>query len=142
MGTFYRTLEVNILCVLKFPFSNQFLNSMPLTNFYCRCSVRWEHSLTSGLLRNRLQIQIQSDELLNINITSTLLELYSMVKDNWTQDYCSPHRATQGNEEAQKSMGGPVGLRRRSPFVPFALKNDTGSVLWFTVLVKTSEKCV
>lgn len=62
-----------------------------------------------------------------------------MVKDNWTQDYCSPHRSVQGAEENQKTMAA-VGLRRRSPFVPFALKNDTGSVLWFTVLVKTSEK--
>ncbi|KAK6626649.1 hypothetical protein RUM44_009125 [Polyplax serrata] len=102
-----------------------------------RCSVRWEHSLTSSLLRNRLQIQVQSEELLNINVTSTLLKLYSMVKDNWTQDYCNPHRTNQGPEDSQKS--GAVALRRRSPFVPFALKNDTGSILWFTVLVKTSE---
>lgn len=106
--------------------------------YCCRCSVRWEHSLTSSLLRNRLQIQVQSEELLNINVTSTLLKLYSMVKDNWTQDYCNPHRTNQGPEDSQKS--GAVALRRRSPFVPFALKNDTGSILWFTVLVKTSEK--
>ena len=64
-----------------------------------------------------------------------------MVKDNWTEDYCNPCRNVHGNEDnPSKPISGIVALRRRSPFVPFALKNDTGSVLWFTVLVKTSEK--
>jgi len=82
-------------------------------------------------------VLITSDEVLNVNITSTLMELYSMVKDNWTQDYYSPNKVCQ-SDDYQKS--GTLGLRRRSPFVPFALKNDTGSVLWFTVLITTTEK--
>lgn len=96
--------------------------------------------MTSGLSRNRLQVHATSDEVLNINITSTLMELYSMVKDNWTQDYYNVHRVGQGSDDYQKSTTGGTGLRRRSPFVPFALKNETGSVLWFTVLITMTEK--
>lgn len=105
-------------------------------SFLLRCSTSWEHSLTSGLSKNRLQVTISSDELLNINITSTLMELYSMVKDNWVQDYYSPHRIAHGSDESQRAL---PAIRRRSPFVPFALKNDTNSVLWFTVLINTTE---
>lgn len=57
---------------------------------------------------------------LNVNVTSTLIELYKQVKENWTKDYY--------DDQAKE-------FRRRSPFVPFALKNDTGSQLRFTTLV-------
>jgi hypothetical protein len=54
---------------------------------YCRCDVRWEHALCTDLTQNRLQLHISAQDILNINITSTLVDLYRMVKENWTQDY-------------------------------------------------------
>ena len=44
------------------------------------------------------------------------------MRDNWTQDY---------NDDSKNSMK----ARRRAPFVPFAIKNDTGIKLWFTTMV-------
>lgn len=52
-----------------------------------RCDVSWEHSLSTDLCRNRLQVHISAEDILNVNITDTLVDLYKMVKENWTQDY-------------------------------------------------------
>ena len=40
----------------------------------------------------RLAVNIRSKHQANVNITSTLLELYSMVRANWTEDYYNRHR--------------------------------------------------
>ena len=66
-----------------------------------------------------------------MNITSTLVELYKQVKENWTKDYYS------GDDNHKEKS--PT-FRRRSPFVPFALKNDTGSPLHFTTLITELNK--
>lgn len=47
------------------------------------------------------------------------MDIYQIVKDNWTQDYYS---------NASNQV-------RRSPFVPFAIKNETGVKLHFTTFV-------
>jgi len=54
-----------------------------------RCDVSWEHSLSTDLSRNRLQVHISAEDMLNVNITDTLVDLYKTVKENWTQDYYS-----------------------------------------------------
>lgn len=95
----------------------------------------WNHTLTSNLSRNRLQMRIESTELLNLNITSTLIELYQLVRDNWTQDFYSSVKEPAPG--ISKSLNSSPGYRRRSPFVPFAIKNETGSLLKFTMM--TSE---
>lgn len=56
---------------------------------YFRCDVSWEHSLSTDLSRNRLQVHIYAEDILNVNITDTLVDLYKTVKENWTQDYYS-----------------------------------------------------
>jgi hypothetical protein len=64
------------------------LDWFPLDLCLCfRCDVSWEHGLSTDLCRNRLQIHISADDILNVNITDTLVDLYKMVKENWTQDY-------------------------------------------------------
>lgn len=35
--------------------------------------------------------------------------------------------------------GSPAGHRRRSPFVPYALRNHSGHKLWFTTLLTTCD---
>lgn len=93
----------------------------------------WEKSLSKDLKRNRFNIRAESAAVININITSTLVELYKQVKENWTKDYYS---GNQNHREATTSAG----YRTRSPFVPFALKNDTGSPLHFTTLITELNK--
>lgn len=51
------------------------------------------------------------------------MNLYKQVKESWTSDFIS---TSNSDQRAASSF------RRRSPFVPFALKNDTGSQLKFT----------
>lgn len=89
--------------------------------------------MTSNLSRNRLQITVESKDLLNFNITSTLTELYKHVKDSWVQDYYSAANTS-------KAAYSPP-YRRRPPFIPFALKNDTGSVIMYTTLVTENNDC-
>lgn len=82
--------------------------------------------------RNRLHLSIDSEDLLNVNITSTLTELYQQVRDSWVQDYYSEGDTLQSNEPNAPS---PSAYRQRSPFVPYALKNDTGIPLHFTTFI-------
>lgn len=93
-----------------------------------KCEANWNYSFGASIHSNRLQLKVCSDELLRLNITTTLIELFNLVYENWTQDYYST-----SNKLTATSPG--MGYRRRNPFVPFALKNETGSKLWFTTLV-------
>ncbi|XP_014472245.1 PREDICTED: vacuolar protein sorting-associated protein 13D isoform X2 [Dinoponera quadriceps] len=84
-----------------------------------RASIQWEQAI------DRLYVAIDSQDSVDLNVTLTLVELVQLVKHNWTQDYYL--------------SDGPAKLhRRRSPFVPFALKNDTGCRLWFKTFIATA----
>jgi len=93
--------------------------------------------LANGVSRTKRQLEISSDELVNVNITSTLMELYTTVKNTWTADYCEQ---LPGRSSADEKGASAINIRRRSPFVPFALKNDTGCQLWFTTVIKTTNR--
>lgn len=62
------------------------------------------------------------------------MELYRQVKDSWLQDYYKEGGASQANE-----LSSPLAYKRRSPFVPFALKNDTGLPLRFSTFVTDTK---
>ncbi|XP_034948002.1 vacuolar protein sorting-associated protein 13D isoform X2 [Chelonus insularis] len=98
--------------------------------------VQWEYN--SGNLANskQLQIQIDAEDSVNINITSTFVELVKLVKDNWTQDY---YFSNNKDTSVVKTSSSLQSYRRRSPFVPFALKNDTGSKLWFKTFIAVAD---
>lgn len=86
-----------------------------------KCEANWSYSLAQlQTQQSRLNLKIKSNEVLRVNLTSTLMDIYQIVKDNWTQDYYS---------NAQNN------IIRRSPFVPFAIKNETGKRLHFTTFV-------
>uniref|UniRef100_T1J4D0 UBA domain-containing protein n=1 Tax=Strigamia maritima TaxID=126957 RepID=T1J4D0_STRMM len=89
-----------------------------------RCQINWAVTIPTTGNNPKLQLQIEAKDVLNVNVTSALIELYKIVKTNWTEDYYK----TSGRD------------RRRSPFVPFALKNETGCVLWFTTFTTTPNK--
>ncbi|KAJ8723032.1 hypothetical protein PYW07_004212 [Mythimna separata] len=101
-----------------------------------RFETSWEYTLTSSLSLGRVQMEVSSAEVLNTNVTSSLIELWQLVRANWTADYYAPQ--SSGTQE-QSPKGSPAGHRRRSPFVPYALRNHTGHRLWFTTLVTTSD---
>ncbi|KMY99285.1 vacuolar protein sorting-associated protein 13D [Drosophila simulans] len=82
----------------------------------------WESNLnwkyTKGHLDNkkRFEIGISSKQMLKLNVTSTFIELFHMVLKNWTNDF---------NDNGAKNF------RQRSPFIPFALQNLSGTPLLF-----------
>nr|XP_014090945.2 vacuolar protein sorting-associated protein 13D isoform X1 [Bactrocera oleae] len=88
------------------------------------CSAHWQYSKANVMIPRMLVMQVSSKQLLKLNITSTLVELCDIVRNNWIKDYYG-----QGNNSDSLA-----GFRRRSPFVPFALKNLTGEPLFFKTL--------
>ncbi|XP_055550000.1 intermembrane lipid transfer protein Vps13D isoform X2 [Wyeomyia smithii] len=96
-----------------------------------KVDTQWGYSLgQTGASRNRLNLKVESNDTLRLNVTSTLIELYQLVKENWIQDYYN------STNSACKS---PVNYRRRTPFVPFAIKNDTGVKLWYTTVLSSES---
>lgn len=90
-----------------------------------KCSASWSYSLGSGMQRNRLHLRVNSEDLLKLNITTTVVELFELVHNNWMQDY-------YGGTDNVSSL---KTYRPRVPFIPFAIKNETGVKLWFTTLI-------
>ncbi|KAG5879440.1 hypothetical protein JTB14_025696 [Gonioctena quinquepunctata] len=101
-----------------------------------KCKITWERIISQALWKNRLTVKVKSEESFNINVTSTLIELYKQVKDNWTKDYYN----IRCNSVDSRTPRGVDNFKRRSPFVPFALKNDTGSPLMFRTFVSDLDQ--
>lgn len=55
-----------------------------------RFETSWEYTLTSELSLGRVQMEVASTEVLNTNVTSSLIELAELVRANWTADYYAP----------------------------------------------------
>uniref|UniRef100_A0A182NBT9 UBA domain-containing protein n=1 Tax=Anopheles dirus TaxID=7168 RepID=A0A182NBT9_9DIPT len=84
-----------------------------------------------GSTGNRLNMRVESNDTLRLNLTSTLIDLFALVRDNWMQDYWNVE-TMEG-----KSSNGTTSFRQRAPFIPFAIKNDTGVRLWYTTLISS-----
>jgi len=89
------------------------------------CNVAWHEELMPDD-RSKLHLDVNSPnfETLNLNVTSTLLELFTLTKAKWTEDYaksCDQKDATYNS-------------RRRVPFIPFAIRNHTGSDVRFSTI--------
>lgn len=85
--------------------------------------------------RNRLELRVASDDILKLNITTTIIDLTRLVHNNWTQDYYGPVATIINPSGATSATGTLKCYRKREPFIPFAIKNQTGVRLWFTTLV-------
>lgn len=57
---------------------------------FIRFETSWEYTLTSELSLGRVQMEVSSTEVLNTNVTSSLIELWQLVRANWTADYYAP----------------------------------------------------
>ncbi|XP_072751576.1 intermembrane lipid transfer protein Vps13D isoform X2 [Anoplolepis gracilipes] len=103
-----------------------------------QANIQWEQALTGSLQSKRLYASINSQDSVNVNVTLTLVELVQLVKHNWTQDYYLSNDSAIIGKPATR---GQV-YRRRSPFVPFALKNDTGCRLWFKTFIAIADDMI
>ncbi len=66
------------------------------------------------------------------------MELYQTVKTNWTEDYYGGDEDNLQQFYEPSSLSGSR-LRRRVPFVPFAIANSTGQPLSFRTQTRVSS---
>lgn len=99
---------------------------------------QWSYSLGASIQPNRLNLRINSEDLFKINITTTIIELFNLVYENWTQDYYGGTNRVCAPSPTKDMANNVAHYRRRNPFVPFALKNKTGVRLTFTTFVSTA----
>ncbi|CAG0881810.1 unnamed protein product, partial [Cyprideis torosa] len=102
-----------------------------------RCAVGWgtENNVRSYDIR----VESEETEVLNLNLTSTLIELFQLVKTNWTEDYALNQRDKERSRSVSQRPANSYILRRRTPFLPFELKNDTGSQLRFRIYESSKD---
>ena len=56
----------------------------------CRFDAGWEYTLSSALSRCRVALAVRSRDTLDTNVTSALVDLVRLVRNNWTADYYAP----------------------------------------------------
>lgn len=71
----------------------------------------------------KVVVSFESSKTLNFVITNTFLKLYKSVYQTWSDEY-----------EKLRNASPNKSLKTRSPFIPFAIKNETGRVLNFSLL--------
>lgn len=61
-----------------------------IENICGSCNVGWNHSSNTDLTPKRLVFNVSAQDMLNMNITRTLVDLYTNVKEVWIQDFYNP----------------------------------------------------
>ncbi|KAI8500255.1 Vacuolar protein sorting-associated protein 13D [Branchiostoma belcheri] len=89
----------------------------------------WTKQPESDVQPSALQVRITAEDRLNLNITSSFLDLYTSTQKNWTEDYLNG-----------QTVSGAAPVRRRSPFVPYLLRNHTGCQLSFATQTTSSSR--
>lgn len=94
-----------------------------------KCHLRWNFLpfFSSNINRQHASVFFDTEDVVNVTCTRALLELVKTVKMNWMEDYYGPN----GKEGLSSQLDGGSVVRQRTPFVPFALHNATGSWLKF-----------
>jgi len=54
------------------------------------CTVNWNRKSTADLSPKRIVFNVFAQDVMNVNVTRTLIDLYHNVKEVWTQDYYNP----------------------------------------------------
>ncbi|XP_059469653.1 intermembrane lipid transfer protein VPS13D isoform X2 [Neocloeon triangulifer] len=123
-----RTLDGGHMeCHLAVDYYNRLLSGWePLVEpWRAKFSWEWQELVPVPFFR----LHVDADNVLALNVTDSLVSLVHAVKDTWTQDL-----NTEGVVVTQQQP-----RKRRSPFVPYQLLNDTGSDLWFTTNVRMAD---
>jgi vacuolar protein sorting-associated protein 13D len=131
IDTVQMTGEGSINCQFAIDYYNRVLSGWEPFVEPFKCHVRWNFLPFYNSVANRQcpSFFIDTEDVVNITCTRALLELVGTVKMNWMEDYYGQN----GKEISSQLDGGNV-VRQRSPFVPFALHNATGSKLKFRTL--------
>ena len=131
IDTIQMTGEGSINCQFAIDYYNRVLSGWEPFVEPFKCHVRWDCLPFYGSIasRQRPSISFDTEDVVNVTCTRALLELVGTVKMNWMEDYYGPN----GKEISSQPDGANV-VRQRSPFVPFALHNATGSKLKFRTL--------
>ncbi|XP_055907883.1 intermembrane lipid transfer protein Vps13D isoform X2 [Eupeodes corollae] len=137
----YNPLRIPVFCsgqleaVIASDYYNRHLSGWEPVIEPWECTANWNYSTgQTSNESNLLNLSIMSKQMLKVNITTTLIELWQLVRNNWTQDY---YEGTNNAIATSTTSANdcPINYRRRAPFVPFSLKNDTGQVLSFKILL-------
>ena len=91
----------------------------------------WQNKVQFKLQKEpskKIVVSFESSKTLNFVITNTFLNLYKSVYQTWSDEY-----------QKLSNEGHLSSLKNRSPFIPFALKNETGCVLNFSLLAYTDN---
>ena len=109
----------NVHCQLAIDYYNRTLSGWEPFIEPFKCHIRW----SAGR-----HYQFDADDVVNVNWTRALIDLFHTVKGNWIEDYYGSESGASSPIDATSSV---PAVRQRSPFVPFALHNATGSPLKF-----------
>ncbi|CAM9137825.1 unnamed protein product [Lampetra planeri] len=116
------------------------------------CLLSWQQQAAGRLHPPRVKLSVRAKQRLDVNITSVLLEQYNTTKSSWIADYCNKQEVTPQASPPLSWMGTSVdppslghtdiklGGKRRQPFVPYALHNQTGCTMWFATLTTTPTR--
>ncbi|KAL7638274.1 UNVERIFIED_CONTAM: hypothetical protein RMT77_010838 [Armadillidium vulgare] len=131
-------------CTLSIDYYNRALSGWEPFIEPWKCRMEWLKFVQRDLKNGKFQFSLASDGRVNITFTNTLLELCHLVKENWTEDYYNKERIDLDLEKKRsvkgESIGSPLrGQKKRTPFVPFSLQNDTGCDLSFYPLTESSR---
>ncbi|CAN8016602.1 unnamed protein product [Ixodes persulcatus] len=102
-----------------------------------RCNCQWDAAFDKQGL-TKFSFRVNAEDVLKVNITTALLDLYQRVKQSWTADLYELFSKEKSPDGRDPNAHGEVAVRRRSPFVPFAIKNDLGLSFTFATLVSAT----
>lgn len=119
--------EGNINCQFAVEYYNRVLSGWEPFIEPFKCHLRWNFLPFMSSSRQHSSVFFDTDDVVNVTFTRALLELAGTVKMNWMEDYYGPN----AKEGLSSQLDGSNIVRQRSPFVPFALHNATGSRLKF-----------
>lgn len=106
------------------------INSSLRIDYYNRILSGWEPLVepiriaANWRLTSRYVLELELDGLLNINITSSLIDIAQRVRNSWKDD----------RDDEDDSQSKALSTVKRAPFVPFALKNSLGCPIEFATM--------
>ncbi|XP_059165407.1 intermembrane lipid transfer protein VPS13D-like [Physella acuta] len=102
-----------------------------------RCCIDWKQYSKP---EKKLAVGIAASDVLNLNITSTLIDLYKQTSGTWAADYLSQYK--DKSRISRSSSNSSEFHHKRLPFIPYTIRNDTGSSLWFHTATTTPTNLV
>ncbi|KAE8593143.1 hypothetical protein XENTR_v10019000 [Xenopus tropicalis] len=83
------------------------------------CSLSWQQQEASRLHPSRLKLEMKAKQLLDINITSVLIDQYISTKEAWLADYCKQEKECE-IDTSEEWMGSSVDPPCLGPSRPLA----------------------